>query len=711
MVTPRHILPLVAASAVLLATEAAFPQDRETRFLTSELHRGIRALKSGYADRAAAILASVNERHAGFHSRELGSAALWHGRAVEAQGRPHEAVSVWADGWRAVVRRGVTDVDLGLEFIWRTFEHQRSDYYEQAANVYLTLIEHVPDVDPEAASTFSARLLEPLSLIVPAELQSVMSRPDPDSPELLRLAPGAGRRIADWWRSMDALPATTANERLIEHLRRVVHAAEHYPGSSGSPFDDRGRIYIRFGTPGMRHSIDPPRSGFLRSERQTPTGLRVELTNKPYTFPRNEYWVYRNVGDEAQYLFVAGDDGEYRLGTTYDVLPIELRTTGYSLDQLDLMENVLRDLALYHPDTYEHAYTRVSNFRNDTELDAFAEYHHTMIGLTFGDLLAAPGSRVRMDHSVSSFVRMAVTRYRSAERKISRRRDEVVPPFYFDDFSEIDRFPVQMRWARFLTPEGETRTRIFWTARKEDVLPRSQPDEAAGGAGSGAAIDLTAVRYDERFQGNVRNVKRTRFEDLSAGGMLTAQEFSLATFSRDRSLGLQWDVFVDNGVSAEREPDQRVKLATVRIENLEPLRNSGRTLEMSDLVPIRFVSDSFSDWEPYPERGIHSEMRLGLNFEIYHLRFGEDDRTHYTVSYEVAREGRPLIRTRATDPAEVHRTRTTTRRGGTSSVAEETIQLDVQEWHLDGELEVVVRVRDEVSGQETRRSLRFELTS
>ena len=51
-----------------------------------------------------------------------------------------------------------------------------------------------------------------------------------------------------FWRDRDPAPVTEANERLLEHYRRVAHAREHY-GSKTYPWDDRGEAYIRYGEP------------------------------------------------------------------------------------------------------------------------------------------------------------------------------------------------------------------------------------------------------------------------------------------------------------------------------------------------------------------------------------------------------------------------------------------------------------------------------
>ena len=54
-----------------------------------------------------------------------------------------------------------------------------------------------------------------------------------------------------FWNARDSNPATVENERLVEHYRRVLYARNHF--SEGQhPYDRRGEIYVRYGTPDDR---------------------------------------------------------------------------------------------------------------------------------------------------------------------------------------------------------------------------------------------------------------------------------------------------------------------------------------------------------------------------------------------------------------------------------------------------------------------------
>lgn len=56
------------------------------------------------------------------------------------------------------------------------------------------------------------------------------------------------RLFLSFWERLDPAPVTEANERLLEHYRRVAFAREHF-SEHKHPWDARGEAYIRYGDP------------------------------------------------------------------------------------------------------------------------------------------------------------------------------------------------------------------------------------------------------------------------------------------------------------------------------------------------------------------------------------------------------------------------------------------------------------------------------
>ena len=58
-----------------------------------------------------------------------------------------------------------------------------------------------------------------------------------------------------YWAGRDPAPATAANERKLEHYRRVAYSLEHF-GKDRFPWDVRGDVYVRYGQPAHVSSSD-----------------------------------------------------------------------------------------------------------------------------------------------------------------------------------------------------------------------------------------------------------------------------------------------------------------------------------------------------------------------------------------------------------------------------------------------------------------------
>ena len=83
---------------------------------------------------------------------------------------------------------------------------------------------------------------------------SLVSKPSDDSSsrslDELKVA------AEEFWIWQDPAPVSAANERLVEHYRRVALAREKH-GEHKFPWDDRGEVYVRFGEPDhVSHSGD-----------------------------------------------------------------------------------------------------------------------------------------------------------------------------------------------------------------------------------------------------------------------------------------------------------------------------------------------------------------------------------------------------------------------------------------------------------------------
>ena len=109
-----------------------------------------------------------------------------------------------------------------------------------------------------------------------------------------------------FWKRRDPDPSTPENERLMEHFRRVKFARNNFHFTAPPYYDDRGKIYIKYGAPDLRYN--------------SPLGS-IQAKD-------NESWSYENIIEGLVFDFVA-DGGYFRIAQDLtDAAP-----SGYSYGQ------------------------------------------------------------------------------------------------------------------------------------------------------------------------------------------------------------------------------------------------------------------------------------------------------------------------------------------------------------------------------------------
>lgn len=100
-----------------------------------------------------------------------------------------------------------------------------------------------------------------------------------------------GAFLKRFWLKRDPDLTTEANERLVEHYRRLQYARIHFPAKTPRGYDDRGLIYIKYGEPDERF---------------------VSSVNLGEPTKGNETWIYRGIGEGLSFDFVE-EGGVYHL--------------------------------------------------------------------------------------------------------------------------------------------------------------------------------------------------------------------------------------------------------------------------------------------------------------------------------------------------------------------------------------------------------------
>lgn len=574
--------------------------------------------------------------------------------------------------------------------IWQIFAAQAVDHYDEAVHLYLSLLARLDDDVSMEEAAILLKHLRTTVMVLPQSIRSEMKLDQPLAPGALDGLPDdTGARLVRWWRRQDSLPATAIHERLEEHLARIQYATRTYADSTDPRgFDDRGAIYIRLGESSKTVSIHLD---------ELVKAFDLDAPFQPPDLPENELWLYRHVDREVYYLFIRESSRKpYRIGAPSELIPGELRLGMGGRNRraqqrtqvlLQVMEEVYAQLAL-QLESFGALYDQVTTYR------------------------ALP---VPEEHP-EQFVRRALAQAETEGMLAERRRDERAPPAYSGLFASAEKLAVAMRWARFLDPDGTTRTELYWGLDVQAMEPsrrlvrhlRKQGHEPSNAYL--LSLSVAQLRSDYRSRGI--NRKHYLIPTDAAGGR-SVQSFMVHGDTATYHLALEWDqrwTQVNPGRAEAVEPGARLKVNTVYVDTLQALNGHGRQLEMSDLkVLLPTPPGDVEGGTPYPFQHLTPARPLALYFELYHLTFGADDETRYTVEYEVARRPPPgkLLRRRTGDAQTTARTSYS----GDSRIAREYVVLDLRAWENESAIDVTVRVTDEVTGQQVTRTVSFTRSS
>ncbi|MEM9667240.1 MAG: GWxTD domain-containing protein, partial [Bacteroidota bacterium] len=373
-----------------------------------------------------------------------GSAAYWLGHAHAAQDRSAAAHVTWKRGLLALNARGLFDAQLAEAFVRSTFAGSHTDDEDLASRTFLAVLEALDTLPGSDLYPLLEPHLVGLQVIVPEAMRAEVGLDAwIEERGTSSLAPETGARLSAWWRGQDLSPATPLNERLLEHLRRVAYAQRQYDLDEG--VDERGPVYVRLGDPTKVTEVQFDRGRFLAKVIDPNPNIRLS------DFYANEFWYYDHLGPDAQFLFV-NKDGAFKQGTVRDLLPPALRSgIGPSLRGLNkavatarTLEEIYLQLSLHDSD-YASRYVEMSSF----------------VGLLDEGSPRVPGTSLSSDRP-DLFVLSALAQGVVEDDQLTLRQEENTPDSFSNEFDDAEPLPATVRHARFLDPDGTTRTELYW---------------------------------------------------------------------------------------------------------------------------------------------------------------------------------------------------------------------------------------------------------
>ncbi|MBO6577150.1 MAG: carboxypeptidase-like regulatory domain-containing protein [Rhodothermales bacterium] len=665
------------------------------------LTQGRALIEQGDRQAGIADLLRVHRDNPGYQGGELGHVL---GLAYQAEQKADSAAWVWVRTLAALIDQEQFHIPTADALTRNIFVRQDVDLYEVGSDAFLRLLEHM-DLAAEHRQLALRHVAQSLLLWSPADADTLHTRPPGNLNRRFEVARGTGEVLAAWWRAQDPLPATTLNERLAEHLARVAHAEDNYRFRGDLlGFDDRGKAYVRFGAPDNSVRVPVNVNRALQVLRENSYALPG-----PVVPPTNEVWTFRHVDDLVYHVFVLRG-GRFQEGSAEDLVPEALQTayrrvgeghsnvrtianpTGNNMPANQALAEALYNvwqglyttLAAVHPDFESHL----------LELESYeSDVRATQLG---GGTLSA---------SSLSFVTAAQTRFREMAREAQARREEDAPRTYSRVASAIERFEVFPRYARFLDEDGSTRTEVFWNHLPGTLTPgRRQLRRAL------EEDEQPPERYLMDLVATVQNAGHSRREatpvsylaaDMDSLDLRATQVLDITGSREPFAVAMQWDQFLP--LESPDGPERREYLRTAVHEFglLDPLSADPASLEMSDLKPVVALDALFSGdglATPYAGPSLMAGVPIGLVFEVYHLRFGDDDQTRYTTE---------VIVTRDPDGRRQQSTSSSSEGTGSSSRASELLAVDLGDLRGASEVEIRVVITDVVSGQRRERAVRF----
>lgn len=673
---------------------------------TERFEAAARLWKEGSVAEARRRLDSLWQADRALYVPGTGSVAYWYGRAIAETGDTLAAVKVWQVGLTSLNLADRFDPRVNDAYVRAVVRTEKTRLYPQASAAYLDLFEQADQVgeeDADARRVIDRHVSQMAFLLEEAARRRLLREVDQEDvvASAYALRPGKGPALAGWWRGQDPVPRTGRNERVEEHLRRVMTAEEKYGFEDRwRGFDERGKVYVRLGAPGQTREVSLTNLRRYRFPGVPIKGIETGV-------PKNEIWFYPEHGEDALYIFV-WRQGRYRLSGPHDLLPQDVRgpydfkrfgsgqeameagERGEAKHALLAMESILRELR-FNSD-FERLYQDISEYVNEYRL------------IFNRDDTPREGKRQQAAQTPppSTYAQSTQLDGEKTRRQVVQVRQKTVPQQETEVGKDLPTVPVQLRRARFLDDDGTTRTLLYWTHPAEDMSRN-------------ALFDVTAVQRQVDYSRTQQRSRRYVMDPGEEG--LQAWVLPMHGGEGTYHLHLQVDQYEVKGVpeaGGVRRGEQSAQ-TVVRLDSMEALETDPGQLVMSDLLPgvapSRAATPSGQaprmSLSPYPHGSLFPGIDLRIYFELYGLTYGAEDRTRYSVGYTVRkrREGGVfrLFRDQETE------TTTESTYEGTSRRTQEYIQLKLGEIEDANEVRITVRVTDEIVDRTVERSLTFDV--
>jgi len=585
------------------------------------------------------------------------------GRERMNRGEWEVALKVWAQGIQSLQNRGITDPRLGFAFISAATKNRATDYYRDADIAYFWALKKEAFTGNMAVFRKEVERLSPL---MEGQVQQTIER------KLRTQDASLVEDIRRFWDKADPILTTDLNERLIEHWERIAHAKNTFTREDNTVYgtDDRGLIYIKYGSPASTHSgtltfdnallrskaselieIMNPTSGFRTDSAASTLGssrnarlnndLMVEnLVRRVREFYRNSYyevWIYPPGEEEVDNtIFIFGQDGDTGVfglrKSVEEMIPrgaFGLRGDQARISGVAVSPGLLLQLMAY------------------SELSSYDPY--------FLDNLLDMESEIFSIHRNNTVYIDEVVKSRNEFRM--QRLQAKLPPEHSTLVDEKPQIDIDYRYYRMLRENNPVLLVSMFSDPHEALMlnwAHKINEQRSYDFNLMHSVKLISGRRDQP----IVQTDTARLYVLPANGRndSTIRVASQSIFLLPNIAGAENILSAelqDNADEHESAPEglrtdkKLLGLGLTDFYHPEPLSTSGETLVMSDLILGYSKSPEDHYFLPFllaPENRIPAGENLVVRFEVYHLTPGPDGQSAFTVDYSIRPRKRGLRR-------------------------------------------------------------------
>ncbi len=584
MKIPRAVCRRAACSVaafLLVCCHSAFlaslAQATPLQNATQDYQRALDLLKKKKYEQAETLLRQVTAADSLFQEPSGRSAWRPLGMSMLAQNRIGDAMHALDVGYRAFYFADKREPYLAHLLAQVYARYQKDERKQEITSLFYDALEFVqPERQPDL---WQAIYDQSEFLLSDLEKQAIA--------QALEEKGAPGKILLDFFQANDLEPFTAENEFLIAYLRRVAEASQkYYHPRVACGFDDRGKIYVRFGKPDR---IVNDRSGEMGD-----VGWKI----RPY-----EVWFYEKINADMYFTFTGqSDNQDFRLvdgpesifGTFY-----RRRHTMFNRKVASVGETVtaLRD----------ELYT------------SLAPWHKTFRERLF---------RLSTTSSLSEAADYAKLYFSEEDRSHSRHLARDVPTIVLDDVGDANLLPIACSHAIFRENQHTDRLEIYYSTPYRALTFESVLN------GYKARVRGKLAVFDAHFQRVATDsIEQILYEkkrrETERGDFLS--QFNVRLPAGDYHAVLQIEDVYGNRKGFVRFPlnlptFEHNKLAVSDIQLSPHIQETAENIEFAKNGVLV---------APLPTRKLAKNKALYLYYEIYHLQLNTHGEVNYRVEYRL----------------------------------------------------------------------------